>query len=281
MEEEIRLQFPRRGLDTDVTGRYFFGTLGGPYDDVGAPRFYLAQVRPMKFSMWLALAGMCLLALPGRACADSEVIQFSGAVEVVGNDASNCSPSPCTVVVNFSDEWAIVPDALGGGAFDIVSVPGTYNYTVSSSLGNSSGAGLTGFPDWQLAYPGEISGFFALPGLPDEVDLDFYIGLVASNTFDMNVDAEFYSCFTTTCIQDFVYPTSPFALTGCRINCGFSSVPVTYPVDLLDFSYERVPEPSVAALSTAGITTLLLLRLCGTAIGRLKTATRSLNTGNL
>lgn len=190
--------------------------------------------------------GFCLLSAVS-AHANDEVMQISGTLVTVGNSASNCTPSPCTIVVDFSTQL-LITDEPTEGLFGIQNVPNTANYSAQSSLGDSSGSFDTYGP--VILNDGTFPvGYIVMPGFPDEVDLNFEI-IPTNGGFDFqSYGALFFSCESTACSQDFIMPQS--GLTYCV--SGYECSGVAYPIALLDFSATRVPEPSGFELIFCGI----------------------------
>jgi hypothetical protein len=93
-----------------------------------------------------------------------------------------------------------------------------------------------------------------MPGFPGEVDLNFKI-LMTNSGFDFVPSAEFFSCESLICGEDFIMPQS--GLTQCV--SGFECSGVAYPVELLGFSATQVPEPSSLKLAFCGFLFLGIL----------------------
>jgi hypothetical protein len=206
-------------------------------------------MKPLRASIFICFAGLVWLLAAMGTRAD-EVLEISGTVATVGNSASNCNPNPCAIVVDFSSE-VLITDSPSDGPISIQGVPNTWHYKVQSSLGNSSGSGT--LPS-TLFYSDSTEGFgyIIMPGFPGELDLDFEVLRTGSGLDFQSEGTDFYTCFTTTCIQDFVLPKYQNS-GGCD---GCVTGMLTYPVEVLGFSATQVPEPSSLEFSLCAVVIL-------------------------
>jgi hypothetical protein len=195
----------------------------------------------MAITVFVALS-VFFTVTPSRG---DEIFQLSGTVLTVGNDAGNCNPSPCAIVVDFT---AQVLFADISSFISLQGVANTFNYTVQSSLGNSSGSGQTLQPTLLFASNSEDIGYFVVPGFPGEVDLNFHIVPTADGFEFQPNGALFFSCLGSPCSEDFIMPQSGLDHCFSSLQCSG----VTYPVELLGFSATQVPESSIFGFILSG-----------------------------
>jgi hypothetical protein len=240
---------------------------------VSAPKYLLVllvavvisrvEMKTAKFSALVIFLGAFFLG--ARPCRADQVLDLSGTVVTVGNNASNCNPNPCTIVTNFSFQITFgAPQAalppFGSGYY--LPFTTTVSYKTLSSLANASGFDVPwsqiGVNPVFLGQTVGPSDFLALPGFPGEVDLDFGLGATTNGTviFDDGLSGppfvQWYSCLTSTCIQDFIQPQyqSAIGIDECYGDCAEQDAS---SVQLLGFSAVlETPEPPVSALLAIG-----------------------------
>lgn len=218
----------------------------------------------MRTARFTTLAGLLvmLFLFAGRCRAD-QVLDLSGTLVTVGNTASNCNPNPCTIVTNFNFQitfGAPQADILGPGYY--LPFTTTVSYTTLSSLGNSSGFDLAadqvGVNPAFVGQPFSGGGYLIVPGFPGEVDLDFGMGATADGTVVFNGAAvQWYSCLTSTCIQDFIPPQYQATVgpDSCYGDCAEEDAS---SIQLLGFS-EVVESPEAPSLALFGFGGCLVL----------------------
>jgi hypothetical protein len=217
-------------------------------------------MKALRVCLLLALAGMFSSGI--RA---DEILQISGTAVTVGNATSNCKPSPCTIVSNFSFDLDIIPYGDESSVYLPEPVNGG-SYTVLSSLGNSSGPfrasadGLTQFSAF-----GTPENYVALPGFPDEVDMDFGLTVnaegvaVLDETPGYSPVLSWYTCLSQTCIQDFILPQYQ-SRGGCR---DFGCVGETSSLELLNVTSTQVQAAEPSSLEFIECGFLLALAVFG------------------
>jgi hypothetical protein len=181
-----------------------------------------------------------------------EILQISGTVLTVGNNATNCSPNPCAIVTNFSAQLQISDIPPDVQPIYVQGVPNSGTYTTISSLGNSSGVFDTFGPTLLFTTSAEAGGYFVIPGFPGEVDLEFLVVLTPAG-FEFKQDGAFFYFCDSVCVQDFVLPQ--YQQIGVCYDLGCH----TSPVEVLAFSATQVPEPSSRAFDFFVLSLLALI----------------------
>jgi hypothetical protein len=200
--------------------------------------------------LFLVFVGSFIQVNDSRA---DELIQISGTVLMVGNNSANCTPSPCSVVVDFTMQLDLTP--IPDNNLFVQVIPNGENFKVSSSLGQPSGP-LSAFEEYLANTQSSYFGFIVMPGFPGEVDLDFAIQYTPAGYVFQADGVQLFSCLSTSCVQDFIFPQDQQAFSGGCFN--LSCEAVASPVELVRFSAAPVSESSALSIAVCGLICLAL-----------------------